>query len=125
MMLHNFNTKAVIFALISPMFVSCTQDSEEELPSFLERGIYRSDPTGDEIMIGDVDAFVTFKGKRFVVVAFETADDGILTFSPISGREDEFQNSAISRSQWYWEPRVIRQQADDGTVLQAFSLQVQ
>ena len=123
-MLRNLNTKVVIVALISSMFVSCKRDSEEELPSFLERGIYRSDSTGDEIMIGDNDAFMTSEGERFVVVGFKTTDDGVLMFSPISGREDEFQNSAISRSQWYWEPRVIRQQAADGTVLQAFSLQV-
>ena len=106
----------LIFSLLS-----CEKASEEDLPNFLERGIYRSAATGDEILIGDIDAVIAFKGKKMVVVAFEAKSGGTLEFSPISGREDSFLTSSASKSSWAWEPRTIRQHAGE-TTLQNFSL---
>lgn len=112
-------TLVVLFAIAG--FTSCSPELEEDLPTFLERGVYRSTPTGDEILIGDVDAVITFKDQKFVVVGFDALDDGTLKFTPLEGREDSYAASVAARSSWTWEPRVIRQHTGE-TTLQAFTM---
>lgn len=107
---------------ISLLAMSCRSDTEDPETSFLERGIYQSKATGDEIMIGDIDAYLRFEGEKRTVVRFDARDDGTLVFSAVTGREDAFDVSSVSKASWTWEPGVIRQIAPEGTVLQAFSI---
>ena len=102
--------------------MSCEPKPEEDTVSFLERGIYHSEATGDEIILGDVDAYVRFEGEKRTVVGFDALDNGSLDFSPVEGREDAFNSSSISTSIWTWEPKRIFQKAPEGTVLQSFTL---
>jgi hypothetical protein len=124
MTLEYFHTRPLLVGLLCAISVSCNKSPKEELPNYLEQGLYQSKATGDEIIINHREAFITFKGEKFVLAAFKAHDDGVLTFSPIKGRENEFERSTVSKSNWSWEPRTIRQQSDTGTVLQSFSLYI-
>jgi len=107
---------------ISLLAMSCRSQPEDDQTSFLERGIYQSEATGDEILIGDIDAYLRFGGEKRTVAGFDAKDGGTLVFSPVSGREDAFESSSASKASWTWEPGLIRQVAIDGTVLQAFTI---
>ena len=107
---------------ISLLAMSCRSQPEDDQASFLERGIYHSEATGDEILIGDIDAYLRFVGEKRTVAGFDAQDGGTLVFSPVSGREDAFEASSVSKASWSWEPGMIRQVTPEGTVLQTFSL---